>query len=309
MKRQWHPLFARLLRPLVESHYEVQTGVPVGDAPRLADVVLLRRTSDAPPPFLGLWRNLTTWNILEFKGPTVAARPGDIDLLIELGLGIHRRLNEQRVRDGQSPFGPAEVSFWYLANRLGRRFLGDVRDTLGEVEPLGPGVWRCTALRRLVFLVSGADAPVERDSLPLHIISEEPTATGRRVAQFLAAHPALWDEYSGFLATLHPDLWDEVRAMSKTTGKRRKFDFYILPVIEEMGLNRVIEQIGLDKLIQEVGLDKLIQEVGLDKLIQEVGLPRLIEKGGLEGVVREKGLPWLLSQLTPEQRRELKKLL
>ena len=30
----------------------------------------------------------------------------------------------------------------------------------------------------------------------------------------------------GFLTTLHPDLWEEVRAMSKTPGKRRKFDFY-----------------------------------------------------------------------------------
>ena len=282
MKRQWHPLFARLLRPLVESHYEVQSGVPVGDAPRLADLVLLRRTAVARPPFQGLWRHLTTWNILEFKGPTVAARPGDIDLLVELGLGIHRRLNEQRARDGESPLGPAEVSFWYLANRLGRRFHAEARESLGEVEELGPGLWRCVALRRLVFLVSGAEAPVERDTLPLHIIGEEPKPIGRRVAQFLAGHPALWDEYSGFLATLHPDLWEEVRAMSKTTGKRRKFDFYILPVIEEMGLNRVIEQVGLDRVVEAVGMER---------------------------VVREKGLPWLLSKLTPEQRRELKELL
>ena len=31
---QWHPLFAKLLRPLVEGHYEVQINVPVGEAPR-----------------------------------------------------------------------------------------------------------------------------------------------------------------------------------------------------------------------------------------------------------------------------------
>ena len=288
MKRQWHPLFARLLRPLVESHYEVQTGVPVGDAPRLADVVLLRRTSDTPPPFRGLWRHLTTWNILEFLGPTVAARPGNLDLLVELGLGIHRRLNEQRVRDGEATLGPAEVSFWYLANRLGSRFLGAARDTLGEIEELGPGVWRCTALRRVVFLVSGVEAPVERDSLPLHIIGEEPTPMGRRVAQFLAKHPALWDKYSGYLATLHPELWDEVNEMSKTTGKRRKFDFYIMPVLDEMGLGRVIEQ------------------VGIERIIKEIGVVRFIEKGGLEAAVREKGLPWLLSQLPPDLRPPLK---
>ena len=31
-KRQWHPIFAELLRPLVESHYDIETDVPVGDA-------------------------------------------------------------------------------------------------------------------------------------------------------------------------------------------------------------------------------------------------------------------------------------
>jgi hypothetical protein len=34
--KQWHPIFARLLRPAVEAYYEVQTTLPVGDAPREA---------------------------------------------------------------------------------------------------------------------------------------------------------------------------------------------------------------------------------------------------------------------------------
>ena len=50
---QWHPIFAQLLRPLVQDYYEVQTDVPVGDAPREADLVLLRRTSEGPPPSRG----------------------------------------------------------------------------------------------------------------------------------------------------------------------------------------------------------------------------------------------------------------
>jgi hypothetical protein len=65
---QWHPLFAQLLRPLLEGRYEVQTGVAVGDARRQADIVLLRRTA-AGPPFGGLWRWLTVWNLLEFTPP------------------------------------------------------------------------------------------------------------------------------------------------------------------------------------------------------------------------------------------------
>src|ERR1700730_6401384 len=75
-KRQWNRVFAELLRPLVESHYHVETNVPVGDAPRQADFVLLRRTRAGPLPAAGLWRDLTNWNVLEFKGPSLAARRG-----------------------------------------------------------------------------------------------------------------------------------------------------------------------------------------------------------------------------------------
>jgi hypothetical protein len=163
---QWHPLFAQLLRPLVEEYYEVQTNVAVGDVPRQADLVLLRRTSTRALPFRGLWKDLTTWNMLEFKGPTVSPRQTDLDLLVELGLGIHRRLNEERAKQAEAPVTADEVSFWYLTNRLGKRFLDFARTHLGPVEQRGQGVWRCLVLGRLVYLVSGSDLPVERDSLP-----------------------------------------------------------------------------------------------------------------------------------------------
>jgi hypothetical protein len=71
---QWHPLFAHLLRPVLEEYYEVQTNVPVGDVPREADIVLLRRRRRQRPPLRGIWRRLTEWNVLEFKGPSVSPR-------------------------------------------------------------------------------------------------------------------------------------------------------------------------------------------------------------------------------------------
>src|ERR1700730_16839200 len=115
--KQWHPVFAQLLRPTMEAYYDVQTTVPVGDAPREADFVLLRRTASAAPPFQGLWRHLTLWNILEFKGPTVVPRRGDVELLMDLGLGIDRRLRTARKRRKPTAMPREQVSFWYLANR------------------------------------------------------------------------------------------------------------------------------------------------------------------------------------------------
>src|ERR1700722_4155412 len=129
---QWHPIFAQLLRPAVEAYYDVQTTVPVGDAPREADFVLLRRTASGTMPFRGLWRYLTVWNILEFKGPSVVPRRWDADLLVELGLGIDRRMRTAGPMQKRNPVRRAEVSFWYVANRLGRRFMQDATEALGS---------------------------------------------------------------------------------------------------------------------------------------------------------------------------------
>jgi hypothetical protein len=108
---QLHPIFDDLLRRALQDYYELQTNVPVGDLPREADIVLVRRSLTAKRPFRTLWKHLTRWNVLEFKGRSESARVNDVDLLVEVGLGIHRRLREQ---EPNATIGRAEVSFWYL---------------------------------------------------------------------------------------------------------------------------------------------------------------------------------------------------
>jgi hypothetical protein len=304
---QWHPLFAQLLRPAVEAYYEVQTTVAVGDAPREADFVLLRRTAQGPSPFRGLWRHLTAWNILEFKGPTVSPRSGDVELLVELGLGIDRRLHAGRAAERTRRLPAAEISFWYLANRLGQRFLHEVERKLGALQALGPGLWRCQLLGRLLFWVSGIDLPVEPDSLPLHLVGQEPLATERRVAQLVLEHRELQERYGGWLASLHPTAWREVEAMAQAIGKKVKLD--LRPAINYLGLDKVIDQVGLDRVIAEVGLDRVIAEVGLDRVIAEVGPKRVIEQLGVKDVVKQIGMDRLLASLSPAERRELKRRL
>src|ERR1043165_5110204 len=173
---QWHPLFAKMLRPVVQDHYEVETNLPVGDAPRSADIVLVRRTSDQPPPFQSLLQHLTIWNILEFKGRSVRARIRDLDLLVELGLGVDRRLNEERIRQKQRLLSETDVSFWYIVNHLGTRFLRQARERLGSIEQASPGVWRGQLLRRSLLLIDGRAVPVDRESVALHLAGEESQA-------------------------------------------------------------------------------------------------------------------------------------
>jgi hypothetical protein len=276
---QWHPLFAQLLRPVVEEFYDVQINVPVGEAPREADIVLLQRKTPHTRPFKGVWSGLTVWSILEFKSPTVVATIRDIDLLAELGLGIDRRLNERRAREGLHPLRPQDVSFWYLANRLSRRFLRQCEERLGPLKASGAGVWRARLLQRQVFLVSNTDLPVDQETLPLHIVSHGRHDTELAVARYVIEHSEVREHYAPWLLTLHSQAWTEARTMSHST---EELEFDIRPAVEYLGLDRVIEQVGLEQVINQVGMDRFIEHVGMDRL---------------------------LASLTPAQRRDLKRRL
>jgi hypothetical protein len=278
MTTQWHPVFAQLLRPLLEGYFEVQTNVPVGDAPRQADLVLLQRTSSATSalPFKGVWRYLTCWNILEYKGPTVSARHEHLDLLVELGLGIHRRLNEERAKTKKKPLPAADVSFWYLNNDIGKRFLKRAIGKLGSLQSLGDGVWRGAILDRKVYLVSGVDLPVEADSLPFHILGIEPIEKQLSVARLIRQQPQLCELYTEFMGSLHPEILQELKAMGKSSKKGPQF--HLKPLVDMMGLDEAIDQLGAKQILEKMGAKKIIREMGAKTIIDEVGAKTIIDE-------------------------------
>lgn len=286
---QWHPLLAELLRPVLESFYEVQTNVPVGDVPREADIVLLRRITERPLPFHGIWTGLTTWNILEFKSPMVTPRVRDLDLLVEVGLGIDRRLNDERAKQQLRPLAAQQVSFWYLANRLSPAFRRQCQERLGPLTKVGVGVWRTQVIGRSIFLVSNVDLPVDAESLPLHIVSKGPPATELAVAQLVLEQPPLRRIYDQWLFALHKGAWKEVRAMSGVIEDEVEID--VKAFVEHFGMDRIIRQVGLKRVIDAVGVDRVIDEIGLGRVLDEIGPDRF------------------LSNLTHAQRRELKRRL
>jgi hypothetical protein len=277
---QWHPLFAKILRPIVQEHYEVETNVPVGDAPRSADIVLVRRISDRSMPFRGLLHHLTTWNILEFKGRSVSARIRDLDLLVELGLGIDRRLNEERLRQKQSTLDPGEVSFWYVANHLGKRFLRTARLRLGRIAEEGPGVWRGQILLRPIFLIDGRTVPVERESVPLHLVGEESREIDLALARVIVEEPGYWELYGSLLGALHPHIIEEANRMAATKIKRGDLD--LRPFIEKIGLKKILALVEVRDAIDALGPKKVAKELGMEQF---------------------------LASLTVEERKQLKELL
>jgi hypothetical protein len=136
------------------------------------------------------------------------------------------------------------------------------------------------ALGSLLFWVSSINLPVEEDSLPLHIVGHEPTVTERAVARLVAEQPALQQLYAGWLSALHPAAWKEMEAMARSTGKRLKIDYEA--AIDAMGLDRIIEQVGIDRLIEEMGEKEVVKRIGIERI---------------------------LANLSPAERRELKRRL
>jgi hypothetical protein len=153
----------------------------------------------------------------------------------------------------------------------------------------GAGFWRSKVLGRLVFLVSSIDLPVEADSLPLHIVGQEPLTTEREVARLVVEQPKLQQLYGGWMASLHQLAWKEIETMVRKTGKGLTFD--VRPAIESLGLGHVIEQVGTKRVIEEIGSKRILEEIGSKRFIEEIGLENL------------------LANLSPAERRELKRRL
>ena len=142
----------------------------------------------------------------------------DLDLLIELGLGIDRRLTEERAKAKAPALAPAEVSFWYITNHLGRRFLRDARERLDGLEQVSPGVWRSQVLRRSVFLIDSRSVPVDRETVALHLVGEAVPEIDAALARVIVDEPGYWHEYAGMLN----------RALLTELSCRRRFLEWIL---------------------------------------------------------------------------------
>ena len=90
----------------------------------------------------------------------------------------------------------------------------------------------------------------------------------------------MWERYGGWLASLHPAVYKEVQGMARQSKRSLRLD--LTPIVEIMGIEWVIEQVGAKQVIEHLGLKRVIDEVG--------------------------GVKQLWEELTPEQRRQLKRL-
>jgi hypothetical protein len=88
---------------------------------------------------------------------------------------------------------------------------------------------------------------------------------------------------------VHPRAWQEIEAMVRKAGRGLKID--LAPAIEALGLDRVIEQVGARRVAEELGAKGVIEALGAKRVIEVIGLDEV------------------LANLSPAQRRELKRRL
>jgi hypothetical protein len=212
MSTQWHPLFARLLTILIEDYYEVETEVPVSDLPRRGDLFVIRRQGSATPHFQGLWSHLTDWNLVEFKGPSDDAEIDDLELLAHVGTGLTVRQNEKRQSPDEPRVTNRQVSFWYLAPKLGDTFLSHAR-CLMHLEYETGGLWRGAVWGHPVWLLAYEGAPVEEDTVPMHLLGDE-AITPKELGTLILQNEPLLRSYAPWLSALQPNLYEEIRHMT-----------------------------------------------------------------------------------------------
>jgi hypothetical protein len=239
---------------------------------------------------------------------------------MHVGTGIGYRFNEERRQRREEVVPNRRISLWYLAPTLSEPFLDQARTRLHLNCETG-GLWHGRAWDHPVFLVGYRDAPVEVDTVPLHLLAPPPAAAPS-LAQLLSGRADLLQRYDPLLFSLHPDLWKEVRVMAQS-GPGRPKDYRgaiavaqpedIEAIMQAIGPERAIQTFGAERVIQALGVERAMEAIGLERVLAAVGPERVIAAIGPERVLAaigpERALEALLSRMTPEQKRQLRERL
>lgn len=276
-KTQWHPLFAKLLKALLDVHYRIDVEVAVSELPRRGDFLVVKRLPGRSP-FAGVWGNLTDTNVIEFKGMSDAPDESDLDLFGHVALGLAHKHNEARHAQGQARLAPHELSLWFVAKELGETFLSAMRTRCLPRDYEGDGVWKARLMGHPLFFVSGRLLPnYELDSLPFKAMDAE-RPMSKQLSEMVAQDAGLLREYGETLMLHQPASWKEIVIMAQQAG---------LPV-DWAAVGEVTDLTGA---VRALPVKKVIEAIAPNDLI--------------EAILQESWLRRLVEQMTPEQKAAL----
>jgi hypothetical protein len=121
-----------------------------------------------------------------------------------------------------------------------------------------------------MMLVSNRDVAVERDSLPLLLLTPQPQATRHEVAQLLGASPDLLRTYQGWAGMWDPQIVQDLERMGK---KLRTPVLDLRPWIRDVGWPEIVKQGGVAELAAQITDEQrreLIARMGLKSLVGDL---------------------------------------
>lgn len=147
-------------------------------------------------------------------------------------------------------------------------------------------MWRAAVLTHPVFLVSVQQLEVDRDSLPLRVLSGVPEQEKKTVASLLSGEPHLWARYGAWLSANEPTIWEELLRMAVQQDPHLALNLHNLTECVRRG-GRVDE---LEPFLKAIGVKQAVEAVGVKQVVEAVGVQQVWEN------------------LSPQQREELLRL-
>jgi hypothetical protein len=195
------------------------------------------------------------------------------------------------------------IGLWLLASRMSPEFLEHVREDLGELEVVGPGLYRASFCGSQVLLVHLHELPLSVVAIPLLMVYKGPRE--EEIAKFVFVEGQDYSLFTEQAFSLHFHAVKEVLAMMGMTPETFRQLANAKEIIDWFGPKIVIEEMGEEKLIQAIGEEQFIRTIGEGKVIRTIGGEQFIRTIGEEEIIRTIGEEEIVRTIGKHRIREL----
>lgn len=260
MPIQWHPLLARFLKRDYQDRLDIQYEFPLGELPRRADFILIRRRSEVDLPYPLNYLGQTT--LMEYEGPDETVSQPHLQLL-----GIHAHLYVLQ----QNLEARRDLVLWLVGSQFAAGLSDPRLAHLEGLEEAGPGAQRGMLDGFETYLVDLASVPMTEELLCFLLVTK---ARQRELAEFLLDRRERLGFYLTFMHLMHREALEEVLTMRKMTAEELEIDAEAL--VQACGEEGIIELLGPERIISHLGEERIISHLGPERVLDCLGEERAL---------------------------------
>ena len=252
-RKQWHPVLVDGLRYLLGDSLRIEPQHAVSALPTRIDVLVM--TPEPAAEFAAPYNLLSSRTLMELVSPGEWATWRRLRKLYADGV-LYSLDQDIRKMSG--------IGLWLLASRMSPEFLEHVREDLGQLEIVGPGLYRASFCGSQVVLVRLHELPLSVAAIPLLMVYRGPRE--EEIAKFVFVEGQNYTLFTEQAFSFHFHAVKEVMAMMGITPEAFRQLANAKEIIDWFGPKIVIEEMGEEKLIQAIGEEKFIRAIGPDRI-------------------------------------------